>query len=144
MFDFAQLRSFVTFDKPPSGNSAVVARVKRLGFPSSGPGSLTLSSTHVLDLADFGHIKPHTDSTRFCGSIVAVLSLLSDCVARFRHSQQKDQMVDIYIPRRSLYIMKDFSRYDFTHEILHNSESQFRGEQVTKGRRVSVICRNEA
>jgi len=127
-----------------STNSAVVERIKSLSFPKEGKGSKLLPYTHILDLADFGHIKPHIDSSRFCGSTVAVLSLLSDCVARFRLDQDKEQMVDVLIPRRSLYVMKDFSRYEFTHEILHNSESYFLGKEVTKGRRVSVICRNEA
>lgn len=36
------------------------------------------------DLQSDGHIKPHIDSSRFCGDTVAVLSLLSDSVARFR------------------------------------------------------------
>ena len=72
-----------------------------LGFPKSGKESRTLPYAHVLDLADWGHIKPHIDSSRvsfhfmdilynynmllaaqFCGSTVAVLSLLSPCLAR--------------------------------------------------------------
>ena len=37
---------------------------------------------------------------------------------------------------------RNAARYDFTHEILHNSRSLFKGKPITKGRRISVICRN--
>ena len=45
-------------------NTNVVQRIKRLGFPAEGKESKTLPYTHVLDLADWGHIKAHTDSSR--------------------------------------------------------------------------------
>ena len=43
---------------------------------------------------------------QFCGSTVAVVSLLAPCVARFRLDEARDQCVDVLIRRRSLYIMK--------------------------------------
>jgi alkylated DNA repair protein alkB homolog 7 len=33
------------------------------------------------------------------------------------------------------------ARFDFTHEILANEESKFRGKPVPRQRRISVICR---
>ena len=125
-------------------NSPVIDRLRKISFPSSGKESQVLPYTHVLDLADFGFIKPHIDSSRFCGSTVAVLSLLSPCVARFRLDTNKDTMVDAFIDRRSLYVMKGFSRYDCTHEILKQEDSLFNSEVINKSRRVSIICRNEA
>lgn len=125
-------------------NSLVVQRMKEQSFPSEGKEGQTLAYTHILDLADFGFIKPHIDSSRFCGSTVAVLSLLSPSVARFRLDQDREQVVDALVKQRSLYVMKGFSRYDCTHEILKTEESYFNGEFVDKQRRVSVICRNEA
>lgn len=125
-------------------NSQIVERIKSKSFPSEGKDSKTLPYTHVLDLAETGFIKPHIDSSRFCGSTVAVLSLLSPCVARFKLDKDKGQVVDALVDRRSLYVMKDFSRYDFTHEILSNDESFFKENFVKKDRRISVICRNEA
>lgn len=35
------------------------------------------------------------------------------------------------------------SRYKFTHEILDDKVSHFRGQHVPRDRRISVICRNE-
>ena len=44
----------------------------------------------------------------------------------------------------SLFLNRDDIRYDYTHEILKNSDSFFKGQQILKGRRISIVCRNEA
>ncbi len=48
--------------------------------------------------------------TQFCGDTVAVVSLLSDCVARFRLDADREVTVDVLIPRLSLYIMRYFEK----------------------------------
>lgn len=55
----------------------------------------------------------------------------------------KDLYADVLLPRRSLYVMKGTARFNYTHEILKNEESVFKGKKVPKDRRISVICRNE-
>ena len=45
-------------------NSVIVDRIKKKSFPKDGKESKTLPYTHILDLADFGFIKPHIDSSR--------------------------------------------------------------------------------
>lgn len=103
---------------------------------------------------------------QYCGSTIAGLSLLSDCVMRLvrvdeeKYKQSNDEFrakpesgdkaksglgffADILLPRYSLYIMKDTARYNFTHEILDNKVSEIFGKTVPKGRRISIICRNE-
>lgn len=55
----------------------------------------------------------------------------------------KDLYADVLLQRRSLYVMKGTARFDYTHEILKNEESVFKGKKVPKDRRISVICRNE-
>jgi hypothetical protein len=45
---------------------------------------------------------------QFCGDTVAVVSLLSDCVARFRLDADREVTVDVLIPRLSLYVMRYF------------------------------------
>lgn len=125
---------------------------------------------HILDLAQDGIIKPHVDSSRYCGNIIAGLSLLSNCIMRLirvdetayqqgkdstdipnpaatNASQPKtkpehDYSVDILLKRRSLYIMKDSARYKFTHEVLP-SNVPFKDQEIEKNRRISIICRNE-
>lgn len=54
-----------------------------------------------------------------------------------------DFFADILLPRYSLYIMRNSARFNFTHEILGNKDSQFNGTPIVKDRRISIICRNE-
>lgn len=137
-------------------NKEILGRVMTRAFSEEK----VLPHIHVLDLAGEGVIKPHVDSVRFCGSTIAGLSLLSDAVmrlVRIDETQYKDNaeyrnlnltgkgfFVDILLPRRSLYIMSFTARYNFTHEVLGKQVTCFKGDRaVDKGRRVSVICRNE-
>jgi len=122
-------------------NSEVLERVRQRAFAAE---SEQLPHVHVLDLAQTGYIKPHIDSVRYCGDTITGLSLLTDSVIRFVHETDKELVADVLLPRRSLYIVRGEVRYKFTHEILSEAESAFRGEAVPKGRRVSVICRNSA
>ena len=109
--------------------------------------------------------QPHVDSARFCGDVVAVLSLLSPAVAKFVHVENKDyvrkcksviyagyqrafslQHVSCLVPRRSLYVMKDLARYQFTHEILPKQDDEESvntqwAREYPRTRRVSVVCR---
>ncbi|XP_054708779.1 alpha-ketoglutarate-dependent dioxygenase alkB homolog 7, mitochondrial-like isoform X2 [Uloborus diversus] len=80
---------------------------------------------------------------RFCGDTIAGLSLLSSSIMRLAKENNKEKFVDVLLSRRSLYIMKGTSRYDFTHEILEDAKSYFKNKHVPRDRRVSIICRNE-
>ncbi len=121
-------------------NTKVIRRMRAEAFP---PGSELLNAVHVLDLAENGWIKPHVDSVRFCGNIIAGLSLGTDSVMRFTLEGDATAKCDVLLKRRSLYIMKDEARYKFKHEILKNEESKFKSTVVFKGRRISLICRSE-
>lgn len=83
-------------------NQLILNRVKQLAFGSVE----TLSHVHILDLHENGYIKPHVDAVRFCGNRIAGLSLLTDCVMRFRLEAQKDRTAQALLKRRSLYLMK--------------------------------------
>lgn len=124
-------------------NNAVLSRLKAIAFPSTTPTSNVMQHVHVLDLAENGHIKPHLDSVKFCGTTIAGISLLSSSVMRLVHLEDQEIFCSALLNRRSLYIMRDIARYEFNHEILDNSVSFFRGEKIVKGRRISVICRNQ-
>lgn len=117
--------------------------IDRLRSTSFDPNCKQLPYVHVLDLAEDGYIKPHIDSVRFCGDTVAILSLLSDCVLKLVHDQDSAKTVNCLVPRRSLYILRGTSRYDYTHEILANGQSFFRDQEVYKTRRISLVCRND-
>lgn len=117
----------------------VLRRVKSVAFPEGSP---LLGPVHVLDLDKAGYIKPHVDSIKFCGSTIAGLSLLSDSVMRLVKEDDANQWLDLLLPRYSLYILRDTARYGFTHEILKDEQSVFRGRRVPRQRRISVICRS--
>ena len=61
---------------------------------------------------------------------------------RFVKEEDKSCRGDLFLPRRSLYVMRDAARYFYTHEILKNEDSFFGSIKVDKERRISVICRN--
>ncbi|KAM9392637.1 alpha-ketoglutarate-dependent dioxygenase alkB homolog 7, mitochondrial [Pholidichthys leucotaenia] len=117
----------------------ILNRVRSVAFVKGSP---LLRPVHILDLDQTGYIKPHIDSVKFCGNTIAGLSLLSDSVMRLVKKDAPDERVDLLLCRRSLYILRDETRYKFTHEILKDEESVFNGERVPRQRRISVICRN--
>ncbi|KAF5282664.1 hypothetical protein FQA39_LY17524 [Lamprigera yunnana] len=122
-----------------SDNTKIIDRVQKLAFTTNvNP----LKHVHVLDLNKKGYIKPHIDSTRFCGDTIAGLSLLSDSVMRLMHNLSKQYYINVFLKRRSLYIMKGVARFEYTHEILSNNNSFFKDQVVEKNRRISIICRN--
>ncbi|XP_068223241.1 uncharacterized protein [Palaemon carinicauda] len=86
--------------------SPIISRMKTYAFPEEEE---LISQVHILDLAKTGVIKPHVDSVRFCGNIISGVCLLSDAVMRLVHVDNKDQVVDVMLPRRALYIMRDCS-----------------------------------
>lgn len=117
----------------------ILHRVRLVAFAE---GSQLLGPVHILDLDKSGYIKPHIDSVKFCGTTITGLSLLSDSVMRLVKEGDSSEWLDLLLPRRSLYILRDQARYDFTHEILKDEESVFNGQKVHRHRRISVICRN--
>jgi alkylated DNA repair protein alkB family protein 7 len=121
-------------------NEEIINRVRSLAFP---PNVSPLKLVHVLDLAKNGVIKPHVDSVRFCGTTIAGISLLSSSIMRLRLEEDKEVYCDVLLPRLSLYVMKDYARFKYTHEIMSETESCFKGELVPRDRRISIICRNE-
>jgi len=123
-------------------NKETIQRLQKTAFEPEG--TKLLPYVHVLDLAENGFIKPHIDSSRFCGDTVAVMSLLSDSVLKLVHENYDKYVVHVLVPRRSLYILRGISRYNYTHAILKKEESIFKGDAVLKERRISIVCRNEA
>uniref|UniRef100_A0A0K0FA85 2OG-FeII_Oxy_2 domain-containing protein n=1 Tax=Strongyloides venezuelensis TaxID=75913 RepID=A0A0K0FA85_STRVS len=119
-------------------NEIVIKRVIENSIPKE---SEHLSYVHILDLHKDGYIKPHIDSVRYCGNIVTGLSLLSDAVMRLV-SKDRKYIFDLFLQRRSLYKLSGAGRYEFTHEILPRDKSRFRGHQIFRDRRISVVCRD--
>lgn len=118
-------------------NTKILTRIRNYVFRDSP----SISLVHVLDLSDQGHIKPHIDSVRFCGDIIAGLNLLTNAVMRL--VKDNSYYCDVLLKRRDMYIMRGPARYEFTHEILPLEKSIFRGSQIEKKRRLSLILRSD-
>lgn len=118
-------------------NQKIIKRVADASFSGS---DLLSPYIHILDLHQDGYISPHVDSLRYCGRRISGLSLLSDSVMRLGHSQD-GLTVDLLLPRRSLYLLSEIGRYEFTHAILKDEESTFKDVRVPRNRRISLILR---
>lgn len=122
---------------------------------------------HAIHLHKEGILSAHVDSVKFSGTVVCGLSLLSDCIMRLRPtcpSESPDLLddksetsskhvksletdyVDLYLPRRSLYILSGTCRYRYTHEILSSGASfRIRNKNeiiVDRDDRISLIFRD--
>jgi len=76
---------------------------------------------------------------------VVGLSLLSACVMRL-HNEATNDKIELFLPNRSLYIMSNSIRYNYTHEIPPKNSQEivlFDGKEVKRSRRISIIIRNE-
>jgi alkylated DNA repair protein alkB family protein 7 len=127
-----------------SENEPVINRLA-LTASRAAVGGCTLEllpTIHVLDLAKDGYIKPHVDSVKFCGRVIAGISLLSPSLMNFVHKDNSDRRITILLPSCSLYIIRDEVRYQYTHEILPDIHTPFKGQSVARGRRVSIIARS--
>uniref|UniRef100_A0A6B2LLS5 Alpha-ketoglutarate-dependent dioxygenase AlkB-like domain-containing protein n=1 Tax=Arcella intermedia TaxID=1963864 RepID=A0A6B2LLS5_9EUKA len=96
---------------------------------------------HVLDLQEGGRIDHHIDSVDASGSIISGISLLSDSVFQLKDETTGSE-VDVYLPKRSLYIMKNSVRYNYGHAI-QPGQVDFNGKKIKKTRRISIISRDK-
>lgn len=128
----------------------------------SSEGAMKWIPCHAIDLKEDGRLDAHVDSVKFSGKIVAGLSLLSDSIMRLkpcsdewknekdegRNFRSSDQFiggnevvpqghVDLFLPKRSLYILSGMSRFSYTHELLP-SRSTFEFMSVTDSEGLSL------
>ncbi|KAL8013381.1 putative alpha-ketoglutarate-dependent dioxygenase alkB 7 [Plasmopara halstedii] len=107
------------------------------------PKELTyFSAVHVIELAEDGYIKPHVDSIKFSGRVVAGLNLLSPCIMRFREVNG-DSVIDAYLQRRSMYMVTGRIRYHYTHEIMPGIQIFRQKVIVKRTSRISIMLRDE-
>jgi alkylated DNA repair protein alkB family protein 7 len=113
---------------------------------------------HVLELEKDGYITPHVDSVKFSGGLVCGVSLLSPAVMVLRPDDGAvvndneicaENYAELFLPRRSLYILSGVARYGYTHSIergygsmtLDELNRKF-GLNFQRDRRVSLIFRD--
>jgi alkylated DNA repair protein alkB homolog 7 len=115
-------------------------------LPSNQVFSGTWLPCHAIDLHESGALNAHVDSVRFSGNIIAGLSLSSESIMRLRPVPREsegvsDSYIDLWLPKRSLYVLCGESRYHYTHELL-STGSLFGGETIVRSQRLSVIFRD--
>lgn len=89
-------------------------------------------------------IGRHTDDEKLFGDTIAAFSLLSPTLMRFQNKHDKKIKYDVILSPRSLVIMRDQARYDYTHEIPGRKTFQYQGKTYKKPEdylRISVTYR---
>ncbi|MCX2575084.1 alpha-ketoglutarate-dependent dioxygenase AlkB [Pedobacter sandarakinus] len=84
-------------------------------------------------------IRPHKDRNYYENQICGV-NLGSGCIMRFIRGK-KLEIIDIEIPRRSLYVMQDDARKKWDHGIPPRKKDVISGEIHHRDRRVSITYR---
>jgi alkylated DNA repair dioxygenase AlkB len=84
-------------------------------------------------------IKPHKDRAYYENQICGV-NLGSGCIMRFIKGKN-EEVVDIVIPRRSLYVMQDDARKKWKHGIPPRKKDNIAGTLQQRERRVSITYR---
>lgn len=84
-------------------------------------------------------IKPHKDRAYYENQICGV-NLGSGCIMRFIRGLNLD-IIDVEIPRRSLYVMQDDARKKWSHGIPPRKKDKINGEFQHRERRVSITYR---
>jgi alkylated DNA repair dioxygenase AlkB len=84
-------------------------------------------------------IRPHKDRNYFENQICGV-NLGSDCIMRFAKVSGGD-VVDVEIPRRSVYVMQDEARYKWNHSIPPRKKDIVDGNVKHRERRLSITYR---
>ena len=116
--------------------AAAVERVR--AFLRSEQGVTSFLPPHCIDLAaDGGVIRPHIDSIKFSGRVVAGVSLVSAATMVLAEADPATgeprpgaRESELRLAPGSLYVLADESRYDFAHAI------------TPEGRRLSLILRD--
>jgi alkylated DNA repair dioxygenase AlkB len=84
-------------------------------------------------------IKPHRDRSYYENQICGV-NLGSGCILRFIRGMNEEVM-DIEIPRRSIYVMQDDARKKWKHAIPPRKKDKVDGNVKHRERRVSITFR---
>jgi alkylated DNA repair dioxygenase AlkB len=84
-------------------------------------------------------IKPHKDRAYYENQICGV-NLGSGCIMRFIKGMN-EEVIDVEIPRRSLYVMQDDARKKWKHAIPPRKKDNINGTLQHRERRVSITYR---
>lgn len=84
-------------------------------------------------------ISGHSDAIIFDKSI-STLSLGSDIIMIFTNKNTKEQK-EVILPRKSLLVLDDNSRYNWNHEIKSRKSDKINGKTIKRNTRISITFR---
>jgi alkylated DNA repair dioxygenase AlkB len=84
-------------------------------------------------------LKPHKDRAYYENQICGV-NLGSGCVMRFIRGKN-EEIIDVEVPRRSVYVMQDDARKKWKHGIPPRKKDKIDGDVKHRERRVSITYR---
>ncbi|EDR11316.1 uncharacterized protein LACBIDRAFT_316029 [Laccaria bicolor S238N-H82] len=114
-----------TFD----GLEAILSRLSSL-CPSRA------TQTHLLHLASYGDIYPHTDNIGASGSWILGVSLGDE---RLLKMEKEGDFFSVELPSGSVYLQRDSVRYQYKHSILRKNIHQ--RDPSISGQRMSIMIR---
>lgn len=86
-------------------------------------------------------ITPHTDKVHCFGDYVAAVNLGSGIVMNFTPRNKREEVVEVYVRPRSVYVMTGPARFDYLHSIQSREMDVVNGRTIRRKKRVSVTLR---
>lgn len=120
----------------PSWVMPLAENFKDDGFMQNTPDQLIINEY----LAGQG-IANHVDCEPCFGDTIISLSLGSTCIMDFIHKDTKEK-IEIFLEPRSLVILKNEARYDWTHGIQGKKSDFFKNQKYERNTRISLTFRN--
>ena len=156
----------VELETVPTNVSELLSRLRATIRVMLRDHDIAFIPPHALDLDKGGSISPHVDSVKFSGDLIAGLSLCSTRILRLSAAPQEFKRAgdspattldsagarvidehELYLPPRSLYLLRGPLRYDYCHAILGKGDESDALPVISEeilDRRISVMFRNEA
>jgi alkylated DNA repair dioxygenase AlkB len=104
-------------------------------------------TTLLFDQVIVNHYRPgqgiaaHTDHTHWFDKEIASLSLGSGTNMVFRKGGRRGEEYNVYLEPRTLLVMKDDARYQWTHEIQPRKMDVVDGKEIPRADRTSITFR---
>jgi alkylated DNA repair protein alkB family protein 7 len=121
----------------------IMKRISQIVIQNSKINNIELLNPHVIDLSEDGYIGPHVDSIKFSGHLIAGLSLLSTRILSLVPvNSDNKEVIELYIKPKSLYILTNELRFDYSHSILGKNCSPKKLQPIDVKRRLSIMFRD--
>jgi alkylated DNA repair protein alkB family protein 7 len=121
----------------------IMKRISQIVIQNSKINNIELLNPHVIDLSEDGYIGPHVDSIKFSGHLIAGLSLLSTRILSLVPvNSDNKEVIELYIKPKSLYILTNELRFDYSHSILGKNCSPQKLQPIEVKRRLSIMFRD--